>query len=630
MLTLTQEGNGPGQQKYNLSGHKISIGRMEGNHVVLPETHISSRHAAIHVRAGQYIFSDLGSTNGSAVQRQGERLLLGPKGQPELVLRSGDLLLLGDIDKPVRLRVSISRAEAGGGAQNTVVATRARSCTAELDLKLASDHQALQALYRMVRSLNAQGDQEAVPSEVARAVLDAIPEAVDVLLVLRQEGVLQVKAAAHQGQGLCNEPNSKICEQVLGGDAALLFGQHDASVLPAHTLVSQGLGSGIAAPLWMDQRVQGVLQINCAPGRFDLNESLLDLAVVLAHHAAAALEKADLLQRLQVAHKRLRAENTLLRRQAQPEVALVAEDPRMKQAVAEIERAATSDVTVLIQGETGTGKELAARYLHACSARRAGLMVPVNCGALSETLLDSELFGFRKGAFTGASADRKGVFAVAEGGTVFLDEIGETPSSLQVRLLRVLEEGKIKVLGEAMERPVNVRIIAASNRDLKTLVQEGRFRQDLYYRLRVFPIDLPPLRERPADIEPLCRLFIARFSTQMGKQPTELDPGLIQALEGYPFPGNVRELANEMERAVVRLDADQPLTADLLSEEVRAASRGTKRSGPLSLKEQLAQVERRLIREALVRNNGLKTQTAQELGITRQGLAKKMERLGLC
>jgi len=629
VLTLIHEEADHQGRRQTFSGKNITIGRMEGNDVVLPVAHISSRHAAVHFRSGQFVFSDLGSTNGSVVMRQGERLLLGPKGQPEVVLQTGDLLLLGDIDKPVHLRVVLSDAEVTDGPQSTVVATRVRSQTADLKRKVTEDHQALQALFQLVQSLDALSDREQIIQRVTEAVLDAIPGAVDVMLVTRRGGELEVEAEAHQGQGLCRRPDVKICEQVLGGDAALLFGQHDASVLPAHTLVSQGVGSGIAAPLWLNKQVFGVLQINCAPGRFELNESLLDLTVVLAHHAAVSMEKTDLIARLREAEEALRAENVLLRRQSQPEQKMVAEDPRMKHAVEEIEHAARTDVTVLLLGETGTGKELAARHLHACSRRRGSLMVPVNCGALSETILDSELFGYRKGAFTGAAEDRKGIFEVADGGTVFLDEIGETPASVQVRLLRVLEEGKIKVLGEAMERKVDVRIVAASNKDLALMVKEGSFRQDLYYRLRVFPILLPPLRERSGDIEPLCRLFLARFAEQMGRRPGEIEPGWIDALRGYSFPGNVRELANEVERAVVRLQDGQALTPKLLSEEVRAASSKAAADGPLDLKEQLAMVERRLITEALERNRGHKKDTAKELGLTRQGLGKKIERLGL-
>ncbi len=632
MLVLTSEGGGASQPVYRLQSRNISLGRKEGNDVVLPMGHISSRHANIHLRAGAYVFSDLGSTNGSVVVRGDERLILGAKGQPEVTLQADDLLLLGDIDDPVRLRVALPKVDLDG-VENTIVATRVRKPSAELNRAVSADSAVLPVLFSLVADVNELSERDRILERVADAALEALPGAVDALVVVRDPGggALAVSAEAHRGAGLCRAPNQKICEQVMGDQGAVLFGQHDSSAMPAHTLISQGVGSGIAAPLWRQQQVFGVLQVNCEPGRMELNEQHLDLAVVLAHHAAAAMEKADLIARLRAAEKSLLDENALLRRQTQPGVQMIAESPSMVAVCKELKQAAASDVTVLLQGETGTGKEVAARFLHEQSARASGLLVPINCGALSETLLDSELFGYRKGAFTGASSNRKGVFEMARGGTVFLDEIGETPLSVQVRLLRVLEEGKIKVLGDAVERRVNARIITATNKDLAKMVEEGKFRQDLYYRLRVFPVKLPPLRERPEDIEPLCRLFIQRYTRQMGKRVQGVDPGLFDAMRGFAFPGNVRELANEIERAVVRMEDGGVLSPDLLSEEVQSA-RATgvvTADGPRPLREQLADFEREIIKKTLARHGGRKVSAAKELGLTRQGLAKKMDRLGV-
>jgi len=632
VLVLTSESGGASQPIFRFQSRNISVGRKEGNDVVLPVGHISSRHANIKRRGGSYVLSDLGSTNGSAVERGEQRLILGPKGQPEIALQAGDLLLLGDIDDPVRLRVSLPEVELDG-VENTIVATRVRKATAEISRQLSGDQTALPVLFSLVAEVNALSERDQILPRVADAALEALPGAVDVLVVIRDvsSGALAVSAEAHQGVGICRVPDQKICEQVLRDQEAVLFGQHDASVMPAHTLISKGVGSGIAAPLWQDQQVLGVLQVNCEPGRMELTERHLDLAAVLAHHAAAAMEKAELIARLRAAEKKLRDENVLLRRQTQPGIKMIAESPAMVAVCDELKRAASSDVTVLLQGETGTGKEVAARFVHAHSARCNDLLVPVNCGALSESLLDSELFGYRKGAFTGASSNRKGVFEMARGGTVFLDEIGETPLSVQVRLLRVLEEGKIKVLGDAVERNVNARIIAASNKDLAKMVEEGTFRQDLYYRLRVFPVTLPPLRERPEDIEPLCRLFMQRYSEQMGKRVQGAEPGVFAAMRGFPFPGNVRELANEIERAVVRMEAGGVLTVDLLSEESQSAGAGgaVVHDGPRPLREQLADLEREIIKKTLARHKGRKVSAAKELGLTRQGLAKKMDRLGI-
>ena len=629
MLTLTREDPRDPGRVHSFAPGTVNIGRKEGNDLVLPEGHISSHHAVIHHGAGRFIFADRGSTNGSLVLRGEQRILLGPRGAVEVTLQDGDLLLLGDLDQAVHLRVAIKSSRRATITPGTIVATRARADTHELEQRLSGDDQALPVLFRLAQEVGRLTSEGEILERVAWAVLEAIPGAVDVLVVVPRGEVLVVEAEAHRGEGICRTPDQGICRQVLAEDQALLFGQHDAAEMPADTLVAQGIGSGIAAPVWCGDEAAGVLQVNCLAGRFELNAAHLDLAVVLAHHAAEALERAALIGRLRAAEQKLREENRLLRRRAQPQVEMVAESPRMQAVLQELRSAAASDVTVLLSGETGTGKEVAARYLHALSPRGEGLLVPVNCGALSESLLDSELFGYRKGAFTGAATDRKGVFEVARGGTIFLDEVGETPPSVQVRLLRVLEEGKIKVVGEAVERAVDARVVAATNRDLAVQVEQGAFRQDLYYRLRVFPVQLPPLRQRPEDIEPLLTLFMERFCRELGKHLDGQDPDLVEVLRGYSFPGNIRELCNEVERAVVRAKPGQPLTPDLFSDELLLHTPSAPPDGlGTTLKTQLEEVERQIIRRTLQRLGGKRVAAARELGLTRQGLAKKIDRLG--
>jgi transcriptional regulator with GAF, ATPase, and Fis domain len=630
MLTLTEETSAE-PRVYRFNKGTIRLGRVDGNDLVLAVSHISSRHAQIRFQDGQYVFSDLDSTNGSLVLREGKRILLGSSGEPEVALRHGDELILGDIDSPIRLMVAIE-SKPPLAHSNTIVASRDIANRTDLASRISSDKEAVQAIFRLVSAITVSTDRQDVLQYIADSSLDAIPEAVDALVVLNEtKKGLTVGAESHRGEGVSRQPNTKICEQVLESREAILFGQASPE-LPAATLVGMGVGSGIAAPLFNNGQTVGLLQINCITGQNHLGELALDLAVVLAHHASNALQKAELIDKLRSAQAKLREENTFLKARSQPTTGIIAESAVMLKVIKELDRAAQSDVSVMLSGETGTGKEVFARYVHSASKRSDGLMVPVNCGALSETLLDSELFGHKKGAFTGANTDRKGVFEVASGGTVFLDEIGEMPLPLQVRLLRILEEGKIRRVGESVERPVDMRIIAATNRDLAEMVKEGSFREDLYYRLRVFPVRLPPLRERPADIEPLCRFFVEKYAQQMGRNITGIDDGFIQALQRYPFPGNVRELANEVERAVVRADDHEPLSPDLLSEEVLnqgSASVFKPSEGPRTLRDLLAEKEREIISECLARNDGRKTVSATELGLTRQGLAKKMDRLGL-
>jgi len=238
------------------------------------------------------------------------------------------------------------------------------------------------------------------------------------------------------------------------------------------------------------------------------------------------------------------------------ETEIIAESPQMKQVLETARKVAPFDTTILITGESGTGKEMVASFIHRNSLRKNKPFVPINCGAIPPELLESELFGYRKGAFTGANTDKKGLIEEAEGGTLFLDEIGELPLNLQVKLLRVLQENEIKPLGAARPKKINVRFIAATNKDLKDMVDEGKFREDLYYRINVLPIHIPPLRERKEDILSLAYFFIKKYTSKYGIKPKSLSPEARESLLKYPFRGNVRELENIIERAVLTSEGD--------------------------------------------------------------------------
>jgi two-component system response regulator HupR/HoxA len=337
-------------------------------------------------------------------------------------------------------------------------------------------------------------------------------------------------------------------------------------------------------------------------------------------------ENARLLSELKVANERLAAENAYLRG-ASTEHEIVGDSPGIREALALVARVAPSRTTVLIEGETGTGKELIARAIHAASPRRDRLFVTVNCAALSEGILESELFGHRRGAFTGAIADRKGLFEVADGGTLFLDEISETTGELQAKLLRVLQDGEIRPVGDNQSRRIDVRVIAATNRRLDEEVKGGRFREDLYYRLRVFPIRVPPLRDRREDVPALAVHFTHHIATSIGKPILDPTPEALAILARYPFPGNVRELANEIERAVLLAEPGTPIAEDVLSDHlIEATANG---APPGALQRRTADFEREEIQTTLERTGGNKTRAAEELGITYRGLLKKMRRLGM-
>ncbi|ABQ26208.1 sigma-54-dependent transcriptional regulator [Geotalea uraniireducens] len=288
-----------------------------------------------------------------------------------------------------------------------------------------------------------------------------------------------------------------------------------------------------------------------------------------------------------------------------------------------VHEVAATTASVLIYGESGTGKELVARTIHLLSPRRTAAFVPLNCAAIPENLLESELFGHEKGAFTGAIQARHGKFELARGGTIFLDEIGEMPLSLQVKLLRVLQERVFERVGGAREIKADVRVIAATNRNLQEEVSERRFREDLYYRLNVFPLSLPPLRERNDAVHLLADYFLRRFSRQVGKKLTGIDDGAFNAMKSYDWPGNIRELQNVMERAVIL--AHDVVRYNNLPDQMLAKSASTARGG----KDVLKSVEREMIIKALNKHGGNRRLAAEELGFSRRTLQYKLKEFGL-
>lgn len=290
-----------------------------------------------------------------------------------------------------------------------------------------------------------------------------------------------------------------------------------------------------------------------------------------------------------------------------------------------IDKLARSQAPVYISGESGSGKELAARLIHRQSMRSAGAFVPVNCGAIPETLMESEFFGYRKGAFTGADSDREGFFQAASGGTLFLDEVADLPLAMQVKLLRAIQEKRVRKVGSAAEESVDVRIICATHRNLRECVEAGRFRQDLYYRLAVIELRMPSLRERSEDIPALVDSLLQRIAGAPRPQITE---AAMQALAGYPFPGNVRELENILERAIALTSSGRIDVADLQLEPEADAGAPAGRAGE-TLDDTLNRVERQEILDALSRTGGNRTAAARLLGVTFRSLRYRIERLGI-
>ncbi|MDX9724055.1 MAG: sigma-54 dependent transcriptional regulator, partial [Myxococcota bacterium] len=347
---------------------------------------------------------------------------------------------------------------------------------------------------------------------------------------------------------------------------------------------------------------------------------------VLTTLLSKALEKRQILQ-----------ENVQLKRQIEGARLgkMIGQSKPMQQLYDLLRRVAPTRTNVLIVGETGTGKELVARALHELSTRAKQAFVTVNCGAIPENLIESELFGHVKGSFTGAIRDKVGLFAAADGGTLFLDEIGELPLLTQVRLLRVLQERRLQPVGSTQELEVDVRVVAATNRDLVEEVRERRMREDLYYRLNVIQINMPPLRDRPEDIPLLTQHFVNKFAKEQNKEIEGLSPEAMQLLMGYRFPGNVRELENIVERAVT-LSSSPKISTELLPSPMLQKEQLTRVSAELGLPEEgidleqmVEGLERSLLDKALARTKGNRTEAAKLLNISFRSLRYRLNKYGM-
>src|SRR5881275_3235530 len=343
-----------------------------------------------------------------------------------------------------------------------------------------------------------------------------------------------------------------------------------------------------------------------------------------------SLDKTVLVVNNALRQRRLEAENRALRARVDRTQTMVGESYAMRQLREQVAMAAPTNGRVLIYGENGTGKELVARTIHALSRRRAGAFVEVNCAAIPEELIESELFGHVRGAFTGAVADRRGKFEMADGGTLFLDEIGDMSVKTQAKVLRVLQEQVVEPVGGTASVRVDVRVIAATNKDLPTEIRGGRFREDLYFRLNVIPIFVPPLRDREADIPLLAEHFMADFAREYGRRPKRLDPGATTGLRSYKWPGNVRELRNVIERLMIMVPGDTITLADLEFLEGGAVAAIEEPGAPaLSLHDARERFERDYILRALAAQHGNISRTADALGVERSNLYKKMKAFGI-
>ena len=427
----------------------------------------------------------------------------------------------------------------------------------------------------------------------------------------------------------------KVGRVAHSGEPLLLPGLHgdEEWIADREWFQREGIRTFAAQPLVFRGEILGVLAI------FDrdvLGGEDFDWLRIFADHAAVSIVNANAFEEIAFLKERLEEENSYLREEVSAVGGagdLVGDSPALRKVLQQIDLVAPTDATVLITGETGTGKELVARAIHERSPRRDRAMIKVNCGAVPEALFESEFFGHARGAFTGALRDKAGRFELADRGTLFLDEIGEVPLPMQAKLLRVLQEQEIERVGDPRPRKIDVRIVAATNRDLRVEVEAGRFRQDLYYRLSVFPIENPPLRERREDIPPLAEHFVRTTAQRLGRKPPKLTPAAAHQLAIRDWPGNVRELQNAIERAVI-LSRGAPLVFDLppVAATLPASDPTRREPSTIFTSSELKQRDRDNLAAALTQTGGKifgPQGAAALLGLKPTTLASRMKTLGL-
>jgi formate hydrogenlyase transcriptional activator len=392
-------------------------------------------------------------------------------------------------------------------------------------------------------------------------------------------------------------------------------------------LLKEGLRSAVSVPLASKGKILGTLNVGSrVPARY--GEAEASLLAAIGEQVALAIENLLAYEEIAALKARLEAENVYLQEEVRSEAAfgdVVGESPAILEILASVRNVAATDSTVLVLGETGTGKELIVRAIHAMSHRKDKILVKVNCAALPAGVIESELFGHEKGAFTGALTRKAGRFELANGGTLFLDEVGDLPLDLQAKLLRVLQDGEFERVGGTHPLKVNVRLVAATNRDLERAVREERFRADLYYRLNVFPIVLPPLRKRREDIPRLARHFAMLYASKMGKPVGPLGEDVLARLGAYSWPGNVRELQNVIERAVIVSPRGRFVLGDVAA---LAPPGGAGRKPARSLEEVERQHNVAILEETGWRVSGERG-AARILGLKRTTLEARMKRLGI-
>ena len=598
-----------------LSEGEVTIGREASNGIAVVDPSVSRRHCLLSGENGRFLVRDLDSrngtlVNGTAVEEQG--------------LQHGDEIAAGDSsflflleDEDITAAASRVEFEDGQATAETTIIHPRDVVYLQPDRLLrelpATSRVArnLNALLKISRIVHAIRDLNDLQGQLLDLIFEVVPAGRGAILLADREGHEFNSTFARMrqaGQAQLVKVSRTVARQVLEQGIAMLGSDVPSSseLREVESLAASQVRSLLCVPLTVFQRVIGCIYVDSDSVGSRLNEEHLQLVTAIAGISAVALENARRLHWLEQENERLTVEIS-------QERSLVGEGARMKEVYQFLKRVAPTDSTVLIEGESGTGKELAARALHRNSPRSGKPFVAINCSAIPETLLESDLFGHERGAFTGAASLKKGRLEVGDGGVVFLDEVGELAPTLQVKLLRVLQEREFERVGGTHPIKVDIRLLAATNCNLEQAIREGSFRQDLYYRLAVLRITMPTLRDRSEDIPMLVRHFVQKQAKRCKVKPRPVSREALSLLRNYDWPGNVRELENAIERALVLGSSDMILPEDLPESllERPSASEMTEAKYHAAVKE----LKRRLILDAVEQTRGSYADAARILGV---------------
>ncbi len=614
---------------FTLPASEVSIGRDSSNQLWAADPALSRRHCLIAASDGQFAIKDLKSRNGTLIN-----------GVPveQQALRHGDQIYIGDSvlifllrrdgDQPEKNPVEFLETTGFEGSPLLLKAEDSLYLQPEKMVATlpptARQARDMNSLLKIATAIGGIRDQESLQWQLLGFVFDVVPAERGAVLLCDHPDEFTSTAAWDRvrGPGHPVRVSRTVVQRVLTDRVGLVVRDvagNDA-MRQVKTLSEMKVGSLLCVPLLVAQRVLGAIYLDSTNPITEFDENHLQVMTAVAGIASLAFDNVK-------QWEKLRQENQELRAEIELEHNMVGASPAMRKVFDFIRRVAPTDSTVLVQGESGTGKELVAHALHRNSPRVEQPFVAINCAAITESLLESELFGHEKGAFTGAGAQKKGKVEVAEGGTLFLDEIGELALGLQAKLLRVLQEREFERVGGTKPIKLDIRLVAATNRSLAEAIKAGTFRSDLYYRLNVVTLNMPALRERREDISVLADHFVAKASRKCRTRVKPLSPQALAALTHYDWPGNVRELENALERALVLGSTDSILPDDLPEAVLEAGS--TVSASVDQYHGSIKETKKQLILQALQKANGDYIEAAKALGMHPNSLLRLVRTLDL-